>query len=141
MATAAEARNRTSVVELIRDLAVSSSALVRNEAKLVRLEVSNAGSAAAKGSALIAVGGVLALLGALASFTGIILLIGDQWLPRDMYWLGALIVLAVSGGLAALLARRGLANLKPSSLAPDQTIETLKEDAEWLKRRMTSDAT
>ena len=31
-------------------------------------------------------------LGTLAAFTGLILLIGDQWLPRDLYWLGALLV-------------------------------------------------
>jgi hypothetical protein len=31
--------------------------------------------------------------------------------------------------------------VSPASLAPDQTVETLKEDKEWLKRRMTSGAT
>ena len=72
---------------------------------------------------------------------GIVLLAGDQWLPRDMYWLAALIVTIVTGVLAAVFVRRGLARLAPSQLAPGQTVETLKEDKEWLKRQLTSGAT
>ena len=41
----------------------------------------------------------------------------------------------------ALLARRGLRLLDPANLAPGQTVAMLKEDTEWLKRRMTSGAT
>ena len=89
----------------------------------------------------VATGGVLALLGGLSLLAGLILLIGDQWLPRDLYWVAALIVVVVSGGIALLFLRRGLSLLSPSALAPDQTVETLKEDKEWLKQRMTSGAT
>ena len=41
----------------------------------------------------------------------------------------------------AALVKRGFATLSPSQLAPGQTIETLKEDKEWLKRQLTSGAT
>ena len=36
-------------------------------------------------------------------------------------------------GSGYLLIRSGLAALKLQELAPQKTIETLKEDAEWLK--------
>ena len=88
------------------------------------------------GTAEIAVGGVLALLGVLAFFTGLVLLPGDQWL-RDQYWLAALIVTLVAGGVAAFFAKQGLALLSPKSLAPDETIASLKEDKEWLKHPLT----
>jgi hypothetical protein len=51
------------------------------------------------------------------------------------------VILVLTGALAAWLARKGMAQLHPSQLAPEQTIETLKEDKEWLKQRLTSDAT
>ena len=80
------------------------------------------------------------LLGSLTFLTGLILLGGDQWL-RDRYWLAALIVFALAGGLALWFMSRGKALLSPRQLAPDQTVTTLKEDKEWLKQRMTSGAT
>jgi drug/metabolite transporter (DMT)-like permease len=130
-----------SVVALVRDIADGSATLIRGEVRIARLEVADVVKGIATGTGFIAVGGVLALLGGLSLLAGVILLIGDQWLPRDLYWVAALLVVIVSGGIALLFARRGLSLLSPSALAPDQTVETLKEDKEWLKRRMTSGAT
>jgi hypothetical protein len=126
---------------LLRDLAEGSAELVRGEARLARLELGNVAGAAAKGTALSALGGVLLLLGTLAAFTGLILLIGDQWLPRDLYWLGALLVALIAGGVAAWLAQRGRRALSPSALAPHVTVATLKEEKDWLRQRLTSGAT
>jgi hypothetical protein len=126
---------------LLRDLAEGSAELVRGEVRLARLELGTAASAAGRGTAFVAVGGVLLLLGTLATFTGLVLLIGDQWLPRDLYWLGALLVALIAGGVAAWLAQRGRRALSPSALAPHETVATLKEDKEWLKQRLTSGAT
>jgi len=132
---------RRGIGTLVRDLADGSATLVRDETKLARIEVAGVARGVATGTAFIASGGVLALLGALSLLAGLILLIGDQWLPKDLYWVGALLVVVVSGGIALLFLRRGLSLLSPSALAPNQTAETLKEDKEWLKRRMTSGAT
>jgi uncharacterized membrane protein YqjE len=104
--------------------------------RLARVELGAAVSGAGKGTAYIAMGGVLLLLGALALLTGMILLIGDQWLPRDLYWLAALIVALIAGGIAAWLALRGRKALSPSALG-HETVSTLKEDKEWLKQRLT----
>jgi drug/metabolite transporter (DMT)-like permease len=127
--------------ELVRDLAQSSTALLRAELKLARLELTGITTHVARGSAQVALGGVMLLLGGLSLAAGIVLLAGDQWLPRDRYWLAALLVVVVTGLLAAWLAKRGAAHLAPGRLAPDQTLETLREDKEWLKRQLTSDAT
>ena len=125
---------------LLRDLAEGSASLVRNEVTLARLEVAETARAVGMGTGMVATGGVLALLGALALLAGLIMLAGDQWL-RDRYWLAALIVTVISAALAAWFARRGLALVSPRRLAPDQTVATLKEDKEWLKRQLTSGAT
>jgi|SRR5687767_14748298 hypothetical protein len=125
---------------LLRDLAEGSAALIRNEVKLARIEFTALLGGVGKGTAYVAAGGVLALLGSLAFFTGLILLSGDQWL-RDRFWLAALIVFALAGVIAAWLARRGASLLSPRRLVPDQTVATLQEDKEWLKRQLTSGAT
>ncbi len=132
--------NQRSVGTLLRELAEGSAALVRNEARLARLEFTEIIAGVGKGTVAVASGGVLALLGALSFFSGLILLAGDQWL-RDRYWLAALIVTAIAAGVAAWFAKRGLAHLSPQQLVPDQTVATLKEDKEWLKRQLTSGAT
>jgi hypothetical protein len=127
--------------ELLRELARGSGDLIRGEVRLARMELSAIATGVGRGTAQAALGTVLLLLGSLAFATGIVLLAGDQWLPKDRYWLAALIVLLVTGGLALLLVKRGLAALSPSQLKPDQTLETLKEDTEWLKRRLKSGET
>jgi hypothetical protein len=126
---------------LLRDLAGGSAELVRGEVRLARGELGAAAAAAGRGTAFVATGGVLLLLGTLATFTGIVLLIGDQWLPRDLYWLAALLFALITGGVAAWFANRGRALLSPAALAPRETVATLKEDKEWLKHPLTSGAT
>lgn len=126
---------------LLGDLAEGSATLVRTEAKLARIEITGIVGGIARGTVFVALGAVFALLGTLAVITGLILLIGDQWVPHDLYWLGALIVMVITGGLAAWFAKRGLSLLSPSQLVPDQTVTTLTEDKEWLKQRLTSGAT
>ncbi|MEP6729674.1 MAG: phage holin family protein [bacterium] len=132
---------RRGIGDLLRDLAEGSADLVRGEVRLARIEIGSAAAAAGRGTAFVAVGGVLLLLGTLATFTGIILLIGDQWIPRDLYWVAALLFALIAGGVAVWLAQRGRATLSPSALAPHETVATLKEDRAWLRQQLTSEKT
>ncbi|HEX7020837.1 MAG TPA: phage holin family protein [Gemmatimonadaceae bacterium] len=131
---------RRSLGALLRELAEGSATLFRRETKLARLELTSAAAGIGKGSALMALGGVLLLLGGLSLLAGLVLLVGDQWLPKDLYWLAALIVMVITGAIALWFARRGMTLLSPSELSPDETVTTLKEDKEWLKQRLTSGA-
>jgi uncharacterized membrane protein YqjE len=127
--------------ELLRDLAQGSADLLRGEVKLARLELTEITANVGRGVAHVALGGVLLLLGGLSLAVGVVLVAGDQWLPQDRYWLAALVVMVITGAIAGWLAKRGLHELSPSQLAPKETIETLKEDKEWLKQQLTSGAT
>jgi hypothetical protein len=128
-----------SIGVLLRQLAEGSTTLLRQEVRLARLEFASLFRSIGTGTAYTAIGAVLAVLGTFAFFTGMILLAGDQWL-RDHYWLAAMIVTGITGGVAYWLAKRGMALLSPRKLAPNQTVATLKEDKEWLKRQLTSGA-
>jgi drug/metabolite transporter (DMT)-like permease len=50
-------------------------------------------------------------------------------------WLAALIVGVLTIGIGYLLLNRGMAGLRGTSMMPQQTIETLKEDARWTTRQ------
>jgi hypothetical protein len=126
---------------LLRDLTQSGATLIRDEVRLARLEIGDVIAGIGRGTAFVAVGSVLLLLGALSAVAGLVLLVGDQWMPADRYWLAALIVMLIAGALAAWLAKRGLTLISPSHLAPRETVQTLKEDEEWVKQRLTSGAT
>ena len=127
--------------ELLRELVNGSADLVRDEVKLARMELTEVAANVGRGTAFVALGSVLLLLGGLAFAAGVVLLVGDQWLPRDLYWVAAMLVMILTGALAAWLAKRGMTRLSPSQLAPKQTVQTLKEDKEWLKQQLTSGAT
>ena len=121
---------------LLKDFAEGGADLVRHEFRLAKTEAGELARHLGTGSAAVAAGGVLALVGALTFITGLIMLAGDQWL-RDRYWLAALLVTVIAAAAAAFFAKRGLAVLSPGHLAPRQTLATLQEDKEWLKRQRT----
>ena len=121
---------------LLKDFAEGGADLVRHEFRLAKTEAGELARHLGTGSAAVAAGGVLALVGALTFVTGLIMLAGDQWL-RDRYWLAALLVTVIAAVAAAVFAKRGLAALSPGHLAPRQTLATLQEDKEWLKRQRT----
>ena len=127
--------------DLFRAFARDGADLLRQEASLARLEIGGVAGHVARGSAYVMLGAVLLLLGSLSLIAGLVLLAGDQWLPRDSYWLAALVVVMVAAGVALWLGARARTALKPAALMPVQTLETLKEDKEWLKHQRMSGGT
>jgi hypothetical protein len=48
-------------------------------------------------------------------------------------WLSALIIGVVVAAVGGFLVRSGLKTLQQEQVAPQRTIETLKEDREWIQ--------
>jgi uncharacterized membrane protein YqjE len=138
--TAVGGDSRRGFGALIREAARASTQLIRQEVRLTLLESKRLSGHVARGVGMIALGGVLLLLGVIVLVTGVILLLGNEWLRGD-YWLAALIVTVVLGIIAAALAIWGKSFISSERLEPDETLATLREDKEWLKRRLTSGAT
>src|SRR4051812_37469121 len=78
--------------DLIRALAQDSATLVRQEVALAKAELQENVKSVARDIAMVAVGGVLALIGVLVLIAFLVIAVGDA---VDEYWLGALIVGAV----------------------------------------------
>jgi len=128
-----ERRDERSLGELFGDLARETSVLVRQEVQLAKTEMTQKASAVGKDIGFLAVGGAVAYAGLLALVATLIIILGTVGLP---WWLASLIVGVVVAGIGYFLVQKGLTALKHESLAPQQTIQTLKEDRQWAKEQM-----
>lgn len=121
-----------SLGELFTDLTREMSALVRQEVNLARTELSGKASRIGKDVGFLAVGGAILYAGLLTLIATAVIALSYA-MP---WWLSALIVGAVVTGAGYVFVQRGLSALKREPLAPQQTITTLKEDAQWAKDAM-----
>lgn len=128
-----ERREERSLGELFGDLARETGTLVRQEVQLAKTEMSQNASRVGRDIGFLAVGGLVAYAGVLGILAAIILGLVAAGLEP---WLAALIVGVVVTVAGYLLVRRGLDALKHQELAPRQTVESLKEDAQWAKQQI-----
>lgn len=122
-----------SLGDLFAQLANEVSMLVRQEAALARTEMSQKASQVGRDIGSLAVGGLVAYAGVLTLIAALVLGLAAAGLPT---WLSALLVGAVVAGVGYFLVQRGLDSLRRSNFAPQQTLETLKENSEWAKDQM-----
>ena len=116
--------------DLFRQLAQDSAILVRQEVALAKAELSENVKSVARDAAKIAVGAVVAAVGALVMVAFLVLLLGDV---VGKYWAGALIVGVLFVAIGAFLVMNAMKRLKQDSITPEQTLQTLKEDKQWLQ--------
>ncbi|HKH12062.1 MAG TPA: phage holin family protein [Rubrobacter sp.] len=124
-----DGKDNRSLGELFSELAQETSTLVRQEVDLAKTEMSQKASRVGKDVGFLAAGGALAYAGLLAILAAVIVVL-DTFLPL---WLAALLVGLVVVTVGYFLVKKGLDALKREDVAPRQTIETLKEDGQWIK--------
>jgi len=129
-----ERQGERSLGDLFTDLAQDTSTLVRQEIQLAKSELGESVSRVGKDAGLLVAGGVSLLAGFLALIATLILVLEALGLSP---WLAALIVSVVVIGAGMVLVARARTALKNADLMPRQTIETLKEDQEWIKEQAT----
>jgi hypothetical protein len=91
-----------------RDWIEDAAANIRGDIAIAGRELGAMVRAIGKGSLLCAAGATLGLLGGIAFLAGLVLVIGDQWLPKDLYAVGALIIAGIAGMLTWFFLRRGM---------------------------------
>jgi membrane protein len=123
--------------ELLRELGDEISALVRQEIALAKVEITEKAKPAVASAGMFG-GTALFALGAFGALTTFLIALIALALP---VWAAALIVAAVYGGAAFVLAQTGKKKLHEAGpLVPEQTAQTVKEDIEWVKTRTKSGA-
>jgi xanthine/uracil permease len=126
-------RNERSLGDLFSTLTRETSTLLRQEVQLAKAELTQSATEAARGIGMLAAGGAVAYAGLLFVLLAVVFgLIKVGW---DA-WLAALIVGLVVVAIGTVLMLRARESLKPANLTPQQTVETLKEDAAWAKEQI-----
>jgi MFS family permease len=121
-----------SVGELFSRLSEQTSTLIRNEMALARAELKEKGKAAGVGAGMFGGAGALGFY-ALGALTACLILALATFLEG---WIAALIVAAVYGAVAGILALTGRKKVKQAgSPVPEQAVESMKEDVEVAKQR------
>jgi hypothetical protein len=119
-----------SLGELFSDLSQQTADLIRQEMRLAKAELSakmtDVGKHAAMLGAALAFG--LAAVGSVAAAIAFLLI--DLGVKP---WLSAVITAALMGGTAFVLVQSALTALRKKSIAPVETLHSLKETTQWLK--------
>ena len=134
-------RDERSVSGMVRELRDQMTTLVRDEVALAKAELGE------KVSRLGRNGGYLGT-GALVAFAGLIVLLmaASAGLYAGLVaaglshmtsgWLAPLIVGAVVLGIGYGLVQKAISTLRNESLVPQRTAESVREDADWMKRKV-----
>ena len=122
--------------DLVKALSQQTSELVRKEVDLAKAELTEKGKKAGVGAGMFGAGGLAALFGLACLTTALI-----AGLSEGMdTWVAALIVGVIylaGAGIAALMGREKIREATP--LAPEQAVETTKEDVQWAKTQIRSE--
>lgn len=119
----------TSVGELIGNISNDLSQLFRQEVELAKVELKDEAAKAGKAAGML---GAAAFAGYLVVILLSFALVAALSNVMDPGW-AALIVAVLWGIVGAVLYANGRKKLKTVDPTPRRTVETLKEDAQWLK--------
>jgi len=123
------------VGELLKELSSQTATLVRQELELAKAEMAQKGKQAGLGAGMFGGAGVVGVLavGALTACLIAALATGME------LWLAALIVAVAYAAIAGVLALAGRKKTQEAvPPAPEQAIESTKEDVQWAKTRAKS---
>jgi uncharacterized membrane protein YqjE len=120
------------VSDLVKQLTEQTKTLVQQEIELAKAELTEKGKKVGLGAGMFGAAGLLGFF-AFATLTACFVLALDTALVT---WLAALIVAALYGAVAGVLALSGKKQVtEAGSPVPEQTVDTVKEDVRWAKQR------
>ena len=123
-----------SLGELFSDLSQQTAELIRQEMRLAKAELGEKVADVGRHAMMIGVGIAFALA-AVVTLAGAVALLLVQF--GVVPWVAALLAAAAMGAVAFVLAQSGISALKQKSIAPVETMHSLKETTQWLKNPST----
>ena len=122
-----------SLGELFSELAAETGTLVRQEVALAQAEITAKATKAGKNVGYLAAGGAVGYVGLMAIVAGIIIGL-SYFIPA---WLAAIGVGAVIAIVSYVLINSALSELRNMEVTPTESVESIKEDAQWLKNQVS----
>ena len=125
-----------SVGDIISDLAQDLSLLMRQELDLAKAEVKQELAKAGKAGGMLGGAGVASHLVLVFLSLALMFALGNV---MDLGWSAVIVagVWALVGGVLFVVGRQRMRQVEPK---PERTVDSLKEDVEWLKSRGTSNS-
>ncbi len=118
-----------SLGELVGEMTGEISSLMRKEVQLAKVELKEEVGKAGKAGGMLGAGAVAGYFALLFASLALAWLL-DQAMPIALAFFLVGVLYAIA---AAILITRGREQMKHVDPVPRQTVETLKEDAEWAK--------
>jgi uncharacterized membrane protein YqjE len=120
------------VSDLVKQLTEQTKLLVQQEIELAKAELGEKGKKAGIGVGMFGGAGLLGFFAFAVLTACLVLALATAVAP----WLAALIVAAVYGAAAGVLALGGKKQVTEATPPiPEQTVDTVKEDVQWAKQR------
>ncbi len=126
-------KDERSIGDLFSELASETGTLIRQEVALAQVELTAKAASVGKNVGFLAVGGAVGYAALLAILSGVILGL-SYFMPP---WLAAILVGGVVGIIAFVLISSALTELKKTNITPEETVDSIKEDAQWLKNQLS----
>ena len=126
-------KEERSLGDLFSELMSETSTLVRQEVALAQVELTNKATKAGKNIGYLVVGGAVGYAALLIVLAAVVMILGN-FIPL---WASALVVAAIVGVVAFMLISSALAELRKADPVPREAVESIKEDAKWLKDQVT----
>jgi hypothetical protein len=120
-----------SISEVLQDIVRNIQEIIRSEVRLAKQEIRDETSKATAAGKLIGAGALTAVYSGFFFLFMIFCALSTVMSA----WAAALIVSAVLAIAAAWTLKAGIAHFKLVHPAPERTIETLKENAEWVRQQ------
>ena len=136
-------KEERSLGDLFSELAGETSTLVRQEVALAQVELTQKATVVGKNVGFLVAGGAVGYLALLVVLAAVVIGLAQfisylsGWQLITSAWIAATIVGLAVGAVAYTLVTGALEKLKNMELTPRQTVETLKEDAQWLKDQVS----
>ena len=119
-----------SLGELFSDLTQQTADLIRQEVRLAKTELGLKASEVGRNAMMVGAGAAFGLTALITIAAALTLLLIDLGMRP---WVAAAVCAGILGVSAFALMRSGIAALRGRRLAPEQTIDSLKETTQWLK--------
>jgi drug/metabolite transporter (DMT)-like permease len=125
-------QDNRSLGDLVAELSREMSTLVRQEIELAKTEMTAKARVAGGHTATAAIGGALAHAGLLVILAAIVIALAQLGLTP---WLSAAIVGVLTIIIGYVLVNKGVSGLRGTTIVPQHTVQSLKEDAKWTTRQ------
>ena len=135
-------RTEHSLGGLIRELRDETTTLLRQEVALAKTEMSEKASKFGRNAAYLAVGGLVAYAGLMFILLTLMRLTSLGLLSAGLSaattaWLAPAIIGVVVAIIGYALVQKAINTFSRESLAPEKTIQSLKEDKQWTQEKLS----